>query len=147
MKPSMHEFPVGTYVAVARHVEGGHGLTGDEVLECQDALARIVCGDGLRGMGAVRRAIPPDWSIASLRQFDATFVEEDGRVRLVRWAARVERRNAAGEVIDTVDGSAYHPDDAVFAAALRARGAAYGIPDTVEGARDRLAFRVTGGMG
>lgn len=144
MKPSMHEFPVGTYVAVARHVEGGHGLTGDEVLECQGALARIVCGDGVRGVGAARRAIPPDWAIASLRQFDATFVEEDGRVRLVRWAARVERRNAAGEVIGTVDGSAYHPDDALFAAALRARGQACGIPDTVDRAGAALPSHVGG---
>jgi len=140
----MHEFPASTYVAVARHVEGGHGLTGDEVLECQDALARIVCGDGVRGMGAARRAIPPDWAIASLRQFETAFIEEDGRVRLVRWIAQVERRNAAGEAIDTVDGSAYHPDDALFAAALRARGEAYGIPDTVAGAGAALPSHVGG---
>jgi hypothetical protein len=145
MKASVHEFPVSTYEAVARHVEGGHGLTGDEFFDCQETLERIVCGDGVRGMGAARRAIPPDWAVASLRQFDAAFIEEGGRVRLVRWAARVEHRNMQGDVTDTVDGSAYHPDDALFAAALRARGMAYGLPDTVEGAGAALPSRVTGG--
>lgn len=148
MTPSTHEFPVSTYVAVARHVEGGHGLTGDEVFDCRGALERIVCGDGVSGMGAARRAIPPDWAIAALRQFEAAFIEEDGRVRLVRWSARLERLSPHYQAIEIVEGSAYHPDDALFAAALRARGVTYGLTtDTVAGVGEGRPFHVTGGMG